>query len=615
MQTSILTQLTHLSSLVAGPQQRPLLVVAQVESKDNQPPRLKPRLATWQDGQLRYLTQEEARDPQWAGGYVYFTRKVDQVSQLFRLSLEGGEPEMLTQFAAGVEGYRVSPDGLKIALLSRGDTPPARNDLPRVYQVWPHKFDGRGLLPTAPLSLYLWQAGQVRLLHQSSQDISEVAWGGEFLIFTSAASAQNGWQWKQTAYLLDAQGQTQVWFGGEGPITGLAATPDGLGMVYLAHAWERAGGSEASLFFRSWSGEVRLLVQGSLGPSTNSDQRIGGFDGGPRFGPDGRVYLIENYQGTSRLLAVSLQGQCEVVSPAQLGVAAFAFCGTDLWWLSESHGHAPRLEGPQVSFDPNVAVLGQLPTPQTVQWQSPEGHSVAGWLLLPEGPGPHPVILSIHGGPHTAYGNALMLEFHLFQAAGYAVAYCNPRGSTGYGLDFTPLGGRWGDIDEADLLGFLDHCLQSFPLDRQRQAVAGGSYGGYMTNWLTARHPSRFRAAVTDRCISNWTSFWGASDIGPRFSGLELEGSPWENPEILWQKSPLRLVHQVQTPTLVVHSENDHRCPIDQGETWYTALLQRGVPTRFFRVPEEGHELSRSGRTDRRMARLEAYLAWWKEYL
>ncbi len=236
-------------------------------------------------------------------------------------------------------------------------------------------------------------------------------------------------------------------------------------------------------------------------------------------------------------------------------------------------------------------------------------------MLLPEGKGPHPVILYIHGGPHTAFGNALMLQLQFFRAAGFALAYCNPRGSTGYGQDYMELGKRWGDIDEDDLLGFLDHVLAQFSLDAGRVAVAGGSYGGFMTNWLTANHPERFKAAVTDRSICNWTSFYGASDIGPRFTYLQLGARPWENPEVLWQKSPLSLAHMVQTPTLVVHSEQDHRCPIDQGETWYTVLLQKGVPTRFFRCPEEGHELSRAGRPDRRIARLSAYLDWFKTYL
>lgn len=172
-----------------------------------------------------------------------------------------------------------------------------------------------------------------------------------------------------------------------------------------------------------------------------------------------------------------------------------------------------------------------------------------------------------------------------------------------------------GERDERDLMGFLDHVLAHFPLDPKRVGVAGGSYGGYMTNWLTARYPERFKAAVTDRSICNWLSFFGASDIGPRFTYLELKAKPWERSEVLWEKSPLRLVHRVRTPTLVVHSEEDHRCPIDQGETWYTALFHLGVKTAFFRVPEEGHELSRSGRPDRRLARLRAYLDWWRENL
>ena len=208
-----------------------------------------------------------------------------------------------------------------------------------------------------------------------------------------------------------------------------------------------------------------------------------------------------------------------------------------------------------------------------------------------------------------------MLELQLFRRAGYAVAFSNPRGSTGYGQDFALLEGEWGERDERDLMGFLDHVLAHFPLDPKRVGVAGGSYGGYMTNWLTARYPERFKAAVTDRSICNWLSFFGASDIGPRFTYLELKAKPWERPEVLWEKSPLRLVHRVRTPTLVVHSEEDRRCPIDQGETWYTALFHLGVKTAFFRVPEEGHELSRSGRPDRRLARLRAYLDWWRENL
>jgi len=614
--TDLLYQLRFLSDLTEGPAGKPLFIYTDIERPEKEPPRYRSRLATW-DGGLRFLTQGEAKAPFWRGNYIYFTRKVDKASQLFRLPLAGGEAEQLTQFKSGVEGYKVSPDGSRIALLTRGDYEPPRPDEPRTYQTWPVKFDARGLLPEQPRELWLWENNEAKPLVKFSQDIEEVAWNtpGDGLFFTASATPQERWAWVQRAYQVGLDGRVEELFGGVGPVGGLEPTPDG-GLVYLAHAWERGGGTQSRLYYRGQDGAIRLLAEGSFLNSVNSDMRIGAGSQTPKLGPDGRVYVVVTLEGSARLLAVTLEGQAQLVSSAESSTLGFAFCNNELYTLSENFTRGACLaRGEEVLYDPNAGILPELPTPQEVRHQAPEGHTVQGWVLLPEGEGPHPVILYIHGGPHTAFGNAPMLQLQLFRDAGFAVAFCNPRGSTGYGQDFTDLGQRWGDIDEKDLLGFLDEVLARFPLDPSRVAVAGGSYGGYMTNWLTARHPDRFKAAVTDRSICNWTSFYGASDIGPRFTFLELGSRPWENPELLWQKSPLSLAHQVQTPTLVVHSEQDHRCPIDQGETWYTVLLQKGVPSRFFRVPEEGHELSRSGRPDRRIARLNAYLEWFKRYL
>lgn len=616
MTTDSIYQLKFLSDLSEGPGSKPLFVYTDIERPEKDPPKYRSRLATW-DGSLRFLTQGEAKNPCWKGQFIYFVRKVDNLPQLFRLPLAGGEAEQITHLKAGIEGYKVSPDGAKIALLSRGDYPVPKPDAPRVYEDWPVKFDGRGLLPTQPKEIWLWQQGQTHKLLSWPLDVEEVVWNpsGEGLYWVASSSKQERWNWVQRAYWLDLQGNTQELFGGAGPIVGLEPTPDG-GLAYLAHAHEHGGGTELRLYHRALSGEIRLLAEGAFLNTVNSDVRMGSGIQTPRMGPEGNLYLVVTQQGTARLLEVTPQGHSEFASGAEHSVLGYAFCADDLYTLSESFVHAARLtRNGEVIFDPNAETLAGLPQPQAVSYAAPEGHQVAGWVLLPEGSGPHPLVVYIHGGPHTAFGNALMLQLQLFRAAGFAVAYANPRGSTGYGQEFAVLGTRWGEIDEADVLGFLDSVLAQFPLDPQRVGVAGGSYGGYMTNWLTARHPGRFKAAVTDRSISNWFSFFGASDIGPRFTRLELGAEPWNKPEVLWQKSPLSLVHQVQTPTLVVHSEQDHRCPIDQGETWYTLLLQKGVPTKFFRVPEESHELSRAGRPDRRVARLEAYLEWWNSYL
>jgi dipeptidyl aminopeptidase/acylaminoacyl peptidase len=172
-------------------------------------------------------------------------------------------------------------------------------------------------------------------------------------------------------------------------------------------------------------------------------------------------------------------------------------------------------------------------------------------------------------------------------------------------------------VDQDDLLAFFDRCLETVPaLDPARTAVMGGSYGGFMTNWITA-HTDRFQAAITDRSICNLISFGGTSDIGLRFwvDELGLNFARRADAAKLWDLSPLQYVENVTTPTLIVHSVLDHRCPVEQAEQWYAALTLNGVPTRFVRFPGEDHELSRSGRPDRRLKRLEEYLGWLDRWL
>ncbi|MGI8748148.1 MAG: alpha/beta hydrolase family protein, partial [Deinococcus sp.] len=244
-----------------------------------------------------------------------------------------------------------------------------------------------------------------------------------------------------------------------------------------------------------------------------------------------------------------------------------------------------------------------------------------GWVLLPpglSGEGRVPALLNIHGGPHTAYGHGFMHEFQVFAGQGYGVCYSNPRGSLGYGQAWSEaISGRWGTVDRADLLAFFDRCLEELPgLDPGRTAVMGGSYGGYMTNLITAG-TTRFRAAVSDRGICNLLSFGGTSDIGMRFWDDELGGNFHRRGDVeaLWAMSPLRDVQDVRTPTLVIHSLDDLRCPTEQAEQWFAALRLHGVEARFVRFPGEDHELSRSGRPDRRLRRLEEYLGWLERHL
>ena len=248
--------------------------------------------------------------------------------------------------------------------------------------------------------------------------------------------------------------------------------------------------------------------------------------------------------------------------------------------------------------------------------RSGDGHPVHGWVVLPDpevhGPGPHPVLLNIHGGPFSSYDWALFDEAQVYAGAGYAVAMCNPRGSAGYGLEHgRAIRHAMGSHDADDVLAFLDHVLaqDALPVDPERVGVMGGSYGGYMTALLTTR-TKRFAAAVVERGYLDATSFVGSSDIG-WFFPEEYHGPA----EAMVEQSPMAHVAEVTTPTLVIHSEADWRTPVEQGQRWFTALKSRGVPTELLLFPAESHELSRSGRPRHRQQRFEHILRWWGEHL
>ncbi|ACQ79071.1 peptidase S9 prolyl oligopeptidase active site domain protein [Beutenbergia cavernae DSM 12333] len=247
---------------------------------------------------------------------------------------------------------------------------------------------------------------------------------------------------------------------------------------------------------------------------------------------------------------------------------------------------------------------------------APDGYPLHGWLTLPDpavhGAGPHPVLLNIHGGPYAAYGPAFFDETQVYAAAGYAVVYGNPRGSAGYGeAHGQAIRGRFGTVDADDVLALLDSALAAHPeLDGERVGVLGGSYGGYMTAWLTTR-TDRFAAAIVERGFLDPVSFVGSSDIGWNFGGQYLG----EDPDAVAAQSPMAHLDRVTTPTLVIHSENDWRCPVEQGQRWYVGLRRRGIPSELLLFPGEGHELSRSGRPKHRRERFEHILAWWQRHL
>ncbi|GAB3346753.1 S9 family peptidase [Modestobacter lapidis] len=242
---------------------------------------------------------------------------------------------------------------------------------------------------------------------------------------------------------------------------------------------------------------------------------------------------------------------------------------------------------------------------------APDGYPVHGWLTTPAGPGPHPVLLTVHGGPFSQYGWTLFDETQAYVEAGYAVLQCNPRGSSGYGQAHgRVIKEHMGELDAADVLAFLDDALADPVLDPSRVGLMGGSYGGFLTTLLLGR-TDRFAAGISERAFNDPVSFVGSSDIGFYFADQYVGTDPVR----IAAQSPLAHAHEITTPTLVVHSEEDWRCPLEQGTRLYVELKRRGVPTELLLFPGEGHELSRSGRPKHRLARLEHVLRWWARWL
>lgn len=267
-----------------------------------------------------------------------------------------------------------------------------------------------------------------------------------------------------------------------------------------------------------------------------------------------------------------------------------------------------------------LRATGRVREPRELEATAPDGYPVHGWVATPDPdryPGPHPTILLIHGGPYAQYTHALFDEVQTLTEAGYAVVLGNPRGSAGYGAAHgRAIRHAFGTVDTDDVLALLDHALAqtALGLDPDRLGVMGGSYGGYLTAWLTTR-TSRFAAAIVERGFLDPVSFVGSADIG-WFFGLEYLGDPAADgaPAVAAQ-SPMAHVDAVRTPTLVVHSENDWRCPVEQGQRWFVELRRRGVESELLLFPGEGHELTRSGRPRHRVQRFEHVLAWWARHL
>lgn len=564
--------------------------------------------------------------------------------QLHVLDLDGGEPVRLTDHPLGAGEPVWSPDSRRIAYTARvpeegrygtaeGVGPDA--EPPRLVTTYAYRVDGLGYTRDRRPHLFvldvpdLDDAGgacvtQPRQVTDGDADDADVTWtpDGATLVFVSDRHDSRDVDLRRGVYAVPADGgEPRLVAGGDLNAAHPVVTPDGSRVYFLAGET----GENGIDFVARNVGLYSVPLAGSS-PQRLTDAETTDLAETARLVVAGdRVLVSDRTRGALRLLAVPTDGGSpEVLLDGELqvravdatadgsvvvGVVSDPQTPGDLALISA--GETKRL----TSFADPLRDKGICPLHELTV-TADDGYPVHGWAVLPDpdrfGPGPHPVLLNIHGGPFAQYGWGLFDEAQVYAGAGYAVLMCNPRGSAGYGQAHgRAIEGAMGTRDADDVLQFLDGALAdgNLPVDRERVGVMGGSYGGYMTALLTTR-TDRFAAAVVERGYLDASTFVGSADIG-WFFPAGYHGSA----AAMREQSPMTHVDQVTTPTLVVHSEQDWRCPVEQGQRWFTALKLNGVPAELLLFPGEGHELSRSGRPRHRLARFQHILRWWGRHL
>ena len=576
--------------------------------------------------------------PRWSpdGTQLAFLRKGledEDRPQVAVMAAAGGEATVISNLPLGIEALEWSPSGDRIVVVGvdwveewAGLDNEERKRRPRRIDRIPYRGDNQGWLHDRRRHLYLIDPSgteKPRCLTPGDFDEDRPVWSpdGRAVAFLSARHERRGFEPGLEILEVDVESGEQRTLVGRGYWLLVSFRPDG-----LLHAVGQPDPLAYPSIFSLW----RLETDGGLTDLTGHlDRNVTMLappitPAGPQWVGEAAITCLED-AGRFKVVRVEPDGTVDLlldgdrvitgVSPSEDGTR-LAYVATDPTDPGELHifeeGASPLKTELNDRFRSEVGLIE--PEHFTV---ISDGEAIDVWVYLPDGEDPIPVLLNIHGGPATQYGYSFFDEFQVYAGAGYGVVACNPRGASGRGVQFVRAvrADGWGVVDEADVTASLDAALTRFPrLDGGRVGVMGGSYGGFLTAWLIARQ-DRFGSAVVERALLGWPSFGGTSDIGATFSRMYLDADLPDGHDRLWEASPLSRAHQIKTPTLIIHSENDFRCPIEQAEQLFMVLQKQEVESEFLRFPGEGHELSRSGKPKHRLERFEAVLDWHERHL
>lgn len=589
-------------------------------------------------GAPRRLTGEAGDDssPRFApdGRSVFFLSTRSGVAQIYQIALDGGEARQVTHLPQGAGVFDLSPNGKTLAFSAMAAPPKERraNDHVRIERAW-YRMDGLGYLQDLDQAIYLMpsRGGKPKAATEHAGVISDLQWapGGDALACNLMGGPQGEFARSELRILDVKTKQTETLVGA---------------LMMMGFFWcddQRLGYAAAP--GGDFSRQPQLFVIGRQGRRTRArtsslDLPVGGLfqTNSPAFGPPFRAlssrkgaaaYAPVGAGGEARICKIALKGaeRCDAVLDGPRINTLFDGNDRQLLFSSQSLNAPPELalldlasSRERMLTDHNGAwrALIRWPAVEEVQVRSARGVKVEGWALVPKrSRRPCKTLLYIHGGPHATFGHGFHADFHELVGAGYALAFCNPRGSFGYGDAFsTAIIGCWGKPEHKDFDVFLNELSRRGVADNDRLGVTGVSGGGHLSAWLIG-HTDRFKAAVPEQGVYNMFSMWGVSDAGKALIRLEMDGDPHQVPERYWELSPLAHAHKCRTPSLLIQGENDLRCPMQQAEELYAALKAAGCEAELLRLQNCTHALELVGPPPLRRYRMNALIDWFDRHI
>lgn len=621
-------------------------------------------MADLKTGSVSPFTRGDNHDgyAQWSpdGKYLVFRSDRNKKSGLWLIPATGGEAYPLVTDKGAVGEYTWSPDSKSIAYTFRkpdahvpnahlsGDpsfTPKDEDENPYdIIEEIPYKTKGGSVYPKGKFHIFLIpiEGGEKVQLTDANYSDGNLSFSpdGKKLAFTSNRCADPLHDYETTdIYVLDLATKdlkkiSDTW----GSKAGLSWTKDGQGIFFTGHEAPKGKGSSADLKIYkipATGGKPELLTQNFDGFVSNM------LIGDAREFDDLEQPPLEIEDGKKLLFCASHHGGCyfyEMLStggtPKRIETGEheivyysidekgqnMAVLKGDMLAPSEVFHYKKMKSGWKVKqvthYNKFIAEDTTAVRPEEIWFTNSEGVKLQGWIIKPPNFNPaqkYPLVHEIHGGPTILYGYTFFHEMQYFAAKGYCVLFINPRGSRSYGETFTAaIVGNWGVPDMLDQQEFLNHVISLGYIDPTKVFLTGGSYGGYMTNWLVTQ-TDRYCAAASHRSICNFASVFGVSAGCCHFEN-SFGGVPWKDYEAYRKHSPLYYVENVKTPILLMQSENDHLTPTGEAEQFFVALRYLNKKVRFVRFKNETHELSRSGKPTNRRARLEIVLDWFDTY-